>query len=250
MAITTAKLVARYDAAILDAGARALYDGTGFFNVGDWQDGPAGLGEAARRLVGLHLAVDPPTAARAVRTVLDVGCGLGAGAAMMADHYPDAMVVGANLSPAQLAHAAREVPAARFAAMNGVRLALADGSVDRLHCIEAAFHFDSRDAFLAEAARVLKPGGKAVLTDITFRRSYGGGEPKANVWEGEAEYRRRCEAAGLNVDQLTDITRRTLLPFFRYLNDKGFGAQAAHQRRAMAAYYLVVLSRPSEPQTA
>lgn len=241
--MTDTSLVARYDAAILDPRARDLYDGTGFFNVGDWQDGPEGLGEAARRLVRLHLAVDPPETAAAIRMVFDVGCGLGAGAAMMAEHYRNALVVGANLSPTQLVRAARAAPAARFAAMNGVRLAVADAAIDRLHCVEAAFHFDSRDAFLAEAARVLKPGGKAVLTDITFRRSYGGGEPLANVWQGEAEYRRRCETAGLNVDKLTDITGRTLLPFFRHLEEKGLRAQAAHQRRAMAAYYLVVLSR-------
>jgi ubiquinone/menaquinone biosynthesis C-methylase UbiE len=127
--------------------------------------------------------------------------------------------------------------------MDAARLAVADGSVDRLHCVEAAFHFDSRDAFLAEAARVLRPGGKAVLTDITFRRSYAGGVPAANVWEGEDEYRRRCEASGLQVERLEDITGRTLVPFFEHLEAKGLGAQASHQRRAMAAYYLVVLRR-------
>jgi ubiquinone/menaquinone biosynthesis C-methylase UbiE len=245
--MTAASLASRYDAAILDPAARALYQGSGFFNVGDWRGNPVGLGEAASRLVQLHLSVDPPAVADSVQAVLDVGCGLGAAAAMMAEHYRNSAVVGVNLSPDQLACAAVAAPRARFAAMDAVRLAIADGSIDRLHCIEAAFHFDSRDAFLAEIARVLRVGGKAILTDITFRRSYAGGVPAANVWQGEEEYRSRCEAAGLRVEQLADITERTLAPFFRYLEEQGLPAQAAHQRRAMAAYYFVVLGRACDP---
>lgn len=236
-------LAARYDEAMLSPASRRLYDGSGFFNVGDWSGAPAGLGEAARRLVGLHLAVDPPAAARAVRTVLDVGCGLGDGAAMMSAHYPGALVIGVNFSPAQLARAVAAAPGARFAAMDAVRLAVADDTIDRLHCVEAAFHFDSRDAFLAEARRVLRPGGKAVLTDITFRRPYLGSVPEANIWHGEEEYRRRCRAAGLEIESLDDITQTTLVPFYRHLQASGMAMEAALQRRAQAAYYRVVLAK-------
>ena len=77
---------AGYDAAIFDPGARALYGDTAFYNVGDWQDEPANLGEAARRLVEMHLHADTAEEAEAVLAVLDVGCGLGAGAEMMADY--------------------------------------------------------------------------------------------------------------------------------------------------------------------
>lgn len=236
-------LAVRYDAAIFDPAARAIYDGTGFYNVGDWRDAPGGLGEAARRLVGMHLAVDPPAVAAEVARVLDVGCGLGAGAAMMADHYPGAVVVGVNLSQVQAQWAAKAAPRARFSVMDAARLAIADGTIDRVHSVEAAFHFDSRDAFLAELRRVLRPGGKAVLTDIAFRRDLGGGVPAANIWTGEDEYRRRCEAAGLAVARLEDITERTLTPFFAHLRACGRGAEAVLQRRAMAAYYFVVLEK-------
>lgn len=243
LAETMRDLVERYDQAILSPAARRLYGGSGFFNVGDWSGSPGGLGEAARRLVGLHLEVDPPAAARAVRRVLDVGCGLGAGAAMMTDHYPQATVVGVNLSPAQLARAVAAAPRARFAAMDAVRLAVADDAVDRLHCVEAAFHFDSRDAFLAETRRVLRPGGKAVLTDITFRRPYLDSVPAANIWQGADEYHRRCRAAGLEVESLEDITETTLVPFHRHLRDHGMALEAALQQRAQAAYYRVVLGK-------
>jgi len=237
-------LAARYDAAILDPATRDLYDGTGLYNVGDWADGPRGLGEASRRLVRMHLDVDTAEEAQAVSVVLDIGCGLGAGAAMMAEHYPRATVVGINFSPLQAAWGAEAAPRARFAVMDATRLAVGDGVADRIHSIEAAFHFDSRDAFLAQACRALRPGGRLVMTDITFRRGYGDGIPEANIWQGEAEYVRRCEAAGLVLDRIEDITGRTLIPFYEHLRRHGQAAEAAIQRRVQAAYYFVVLHRP------
>lgn len=46
---------------------------------------------------------------------------------------------------------------------------LMDASVDRILAIECAFYFD-RERFYKEAARVLKPGGRVVLADISFGR--------------------------------------------------------------------------------
>ena len=45
------------------------------------------------------------------------------------------------------------------------------GSVDKIHCLEAAFHFgpEGRRALLSSAFHVLKPGGTFVLVDITWR---------------------------------------------------------------------------------
>jgi MPBQ/MSBQ methyltransferase len=243
---TSQSFAARYDAAIFDPGARELYEGSAFYNIGDWRDSPSGLAEAARRLVEMHLAADTREEAKGVSVVLDVGCGLGAGAAMMADHYANALVLGANLSPVQARWGARHWPRARFAAMNAVRLAVAADRVDRIHSVEAAFHFDSRERFLAEARRVLRPGGKVILTDVTYRHELADFVPPANVWAGEDEYRRRCEGAGLEVERLEDITDRTLIPFFAHLKTHGYAAEAVIQRRAMAAYYFVVLRKPED----
>ena len=128
--------------------------------------------------------------------------------------------------------------------MDAVRLAVGDACVDPVHSIEAAFHFDTRDSFLAEARRVLRPGGKVILTDVTYRRALADWAPEANIWSGEGEYRRRCEAAGLEVERLEDITDRTLKPFFAHITAHGYGAEAVIQRRAQAAYYFVVLRKP------
>lgn len=240
--------VQRYDAAILDPDARSIYDGSDFYNVGDWSDGPSGrpggLGEAARRLVQRHLSVDRDDDAAKAAVVLDVGCGLGAGARMMASHYPQALVLGVNLSPTQTAHAARSAPAARFAVMDATRLAVADGSVDRIHCVEAAFHFDCREDFLVEAHRALRPGGLVIVTDILFRRGYGESIPPRNIWTGLDAYAACCGRAKLTVDKLVDITADTLTPFYAYLAMHGRRAEAVLLRRSQTAYLFAVLRKP------
>jgi MPBQ/MSBQ methyltransferase len=225
----------RYATAIFDPRARSLYDGSDFFNVGDWSDGPngrpSGLGEASRRLVERHLAADTGEEATQASLVLDIGCGLGASTAMLVQHYSNAMVLGINISFDQTVHAAHAARKARFAIMDGI------------HCIEAAFHFDTREDFFAEARRVLRPGGRAFVSDILFRKGFGNAVPAQNVWTGEPAYRACCRRAGLAVEALSDITTSTLLPFYDHITKAGRRAEAVLQRRVQAAYYFAVLRK-------
>jgi MPBQ/MSBQ methyltransferase len=252
--IATSNFAKRYDQAIFGADTRAIYDSSDFFNVGDWglhsAGPPRGLGEAATRLVERHLAVDARDTAAAMGVVLDVACGLGASTRMMARHYGAALVVGINFSVAQLDHARSRantaLSPARFAAMDAARLAVAANSVDRIHCVEAAFHFNTRFDFLREAHRVLRPQGKLILTDILYRRRILD-VPKANLWVDGTDYRARCETAGFVVETFDDITQRTVGPFCDYVAAKGKPAHAKALRHAMGTYFFVVLRRPSTP---
>jgi MPBQ/MSBQ methyltransferase len=68
-------------------------------------------------------------------------------------------------------------------------------------CVEAAFHFNTRARFFAEALRVLKPGGTLTLSDVLNRRwvrnyLFLTHVPEPNLTYDVADYRSRLVSAG------------------------------------------------------
>lgn len=225
---------------------RDLYEGSGFYNVGDWSGGAdrGRLVDACRRLTERHLSGWGSAPGR----VLDAGCGLGGGTQLIQERWPGAAVIGINISRRQVAHARARHTGPRYLVMDAARMGFPDGCFDRVVSVEAAFHFSSRLDFLREAFRVLRPGGTLVLTDILFRtRGWTGGwlVPVGNVVTSMPTYATTCRLAGFAVDSLEDLTGETWLGFARYLRTRaGQPALAADLERAAAAYVLARLSRP------
>ena len=107
--------------------------------------------------------------------VLDVGCGQGGAAMVLApDVAPDGVVVGIDRSEEMLA-AGRRVAAA--AGVTGLELrqgdALAidepDASFDAARCERTFQWLDDQPRAMAELVRVLRPGGRVVVTDTDWR---------------------------------------------------------------------------------
>ena len=96
-------------------------------------------------------------------TVVEAGCGEGYGGQVLADAGA-ALVAGLDLDLATLRHAAVAYPDVPVAAANLVALPLADGAVDLVVCSQVVEHLWDQDAFVAECARVLRPGGRLVVT--------------------------------------------------------------------------------------
>jgi len=141
----------------------------GWLNLGLWE-GPGEEAEAERaprRLVE-RLAADLPTEG----TILDVANGLGAQDLVIAEVARPRRLVALNLTEMQLRAGAERLRAAgaHRVVADAVRLPVAGGSADGVICVEAAFHFRSRLAFLREARRALRPGGVITLSDITTER--------------------------------------------------------------------------------
>lgn len=98
--------------------------------------------------------------------ILDVGCGDGQITARLAARVPGGKVVGADLSPAMIAHAraAHRRPNLRFEVMDARRIATPPDAFDVVFSNAALHWVDDHRAFLRGAARALRPGGRLAVS--------------------------------------------------------------------------------------
>jgi len=89
--------------------------------------------------------------------VLEVGCGTGHWLRLVSGS--GIRVTGVDASARMLTYAKTRAPAAALAQGCAERLPWARESFDKVFCINAFHHFHDKVAFLAEAMRVLRPGG-------------------------------------------------------------------------------------------
>jgi ubiquinone/menaquinone biosynthesis C-methylase UbiE len=117
---------------------------------------------------GLFAADEPVVAeylaSREPGVALDAACGTGRFAEFLAKCGHG--VIGVDSSPDMLAYARRRVPEAEFHVAELDALPLPDDSVDVIVCALALEHVPRLDPVLAEFARVLRPGGDLVISDV------------------------------------------------------------------------------------
>jgi ubiquinone/menaquinone biosynthesis C-methylase UbiE len=92
------------------------------------------------------------------RRVLDLGTGTGAVARIVAERFPGAEVVGADISPRMIEEARRKTESSRvsFQVADAQQLPFADGSFDLITLANMIPFFD-------ELARVTAPGGRVLV---------------------------------------------------------------------------------------
>jgi ubiquinone/menaquinone biosynthesis C-methylase UbiE len=98
----------------------------------------------------------------APRNVLDLGTGTGVVAISLAERYPEAKVVGIDLSPGMIGEARRKLPAALAA-----RVTFEVGDAAALDQRDGAFDLvvlSNMIPFFDELARIVVPGGTLVLS--------------------------------------------------------------------------------------
>lgn len=150
--------------------------------------------------------------------VLDVGCGIGGPALYLAGAL-GCTVVGVTLSAQQAARATEKAAEAglaeraEFHQLDALSTGFPDASFDVLWAVESLMHIADRDAFFAEAMRLLRPGGRLAIA----------------TWS-----QRDGELGGQEQDLVDQILKHQVMPSFSSLEE--------HERMAAAAGFTEVAS--------
>lgn len=235
-------LIREYWAALSSEGAseRSL-----MLNFGYWPPGVTALHAAQSAFLTRILSEVP--AEPAMQQGLEIGCGIGGISVNVLRQRPGVRMTGVDISPEQLALARSNAQTHgvndRFEAVPGNSMALPfdDQRFDFALCIESSFHYDDKPRFLREMFRTLRPGGRAVLADITCRTPERVRFRQGNHFEAPEQYMQWIAQAGFELVGWEDFGAQAYAPLYQCVLD--FNRQ---HRSQVGRYWALVLNNYRE----
>lgn len=211
--LTPRMIAAIYDQYLLQSSSGNFTDD--FMNYGYWYDVTQDKHIAQKNLLDKLIA--------AIRNrsgvILDVACGTGATTRYIARYWSPRHVIGINISARQISACQQDPAHPTFLVMDASALAFADRSFENVICVEAAFHFNTREAFLRECLRVLKDDGVLALTDILLHEKGHDLLPwwlHSNFVPSLSDYAKLVKGVGFSYVDVVDITEQGWSSFARH----------------------------------
>jgi ubiquinone/menaquinone biosynthesis C-methylase UbiE len=161
----------------------------GYLNFGLWEDGIADYVKAAENLVqrmGTILGLNETS------KLLDVAPGMGTQDIYLFQNFAPLSIDGLDVTWGHIEHGRRRAQEAqiqervRFHHGTATQIPFPDETFTHVLSIEGPEHFDTREKFLYEAHRVLRPGGVIAMADFIVKR-----QPRNVIEKVVAEAARR-----------------------------------------------------------
>jgi len=236
-----------------DLSQHPMFQG-GFINFGFWKgiDVPFDTEKRALSSLQLYNLAFDALLLEPSDSVLEVGCGRGLGLKALAHRSPFKKLAGVDGSPAQVDRCrSSEVPAEVLCA-RAERLPFQGGSFSKIFSVEALQHFLSPEDFVAEAARVLEPGGRLVVATFFLLGESGRAELEDHIPTVRQKIDRviplermtkMLKANGFEVDQTAPVGEHVWEPLDEWLEltyPSGWGRNwVVAYRNKLLDYFLV-----------
>jgi len=149
-------------------------------------------------------------------TLLDAGCGTAPMLSLLTEEYPDKKFTGLDLTPEMIETARKKnLPNTELVVGDCENLPFEENTFDVIINSQSFHHYPNPQAFFNSVARVLKPGGRLILRDMSttskavawlanhlempLAHALGKGDVGVRMPQ---EVRTLCENAGLKVEKL------------------------------------------------
>jgi ubiquinone/menaquinone biosynthesis C-methylase UbiE len=190
-------------------------------NFGFWPDNTKNLHEAQDRLFHEINSLLPDDLRN--KNGLEIGCGIGGVSIKALQHHTQLKMTSLDISADQLniakKHAIEGGVGARLDPIQGdaMDLPFQEGVFDLTLCIESTFHYENKEKFMAGNFKVLKPGGVAIVADITCENNNEIRFRQGNHFSRAHDYSRIAKEVGFEIDYEKNFGPVVYAPLYAFV---------------------------------